>query len=250
MQLRREIMSYVGAGAIGGIAGYYAGATELLGIQSETSPPEEETETPSSEVQTDEQDQENTQTEDSTDTETSTSERVALSFEDATVGSSSLPDSWYVMRESGSMTITDNSSEGDKAIQLVSQNDLEPIAVGVDIDLTGINQILADMYPTDVSPNYGFVKFLLDEPDRSNGHIHTRDHPGRTAHGGQHTEAFRDEEWHRDIEFFRSNGNAISDISGTHTLILHTSGSNNVIWDNIRFQDASGDMIQLQEVLV
>lgn len=58
------------------------------------------------------------------------------------------------------------------------------------------------MYPVAVSPSYGYVKFLLDEPDRSNGHIHVRDHPGRTAHGGSHTEAFRDEEWHFDIEFY------------------------------------------------
>lgn len=35
MALRREIMSYLGAGAIGGIVGYYTGAQELLGIQSQ-----------------------------------------------------------------------------------------------------------------------------------------------------------------------------------------------------------------------
>lgn len=38
MSLRREFMSYVGAGAIGGIFGYYVGAQELLGIQSENEP--------------------------------------------------------------------------------------------------------------------------------------------------------------------------------------------------------------------
>jgi len=48
MSLRREFLSYVGTGAIGGIIGYYAGAKELLGLQSSsvdtaTSPP---TETP------------------------------------------------------------------------------------------------------------------------------------------------------------------------------------------------------------
>ncbi|WP_277542948.1 hypothetical protein [Haloarcula laminariae] len=34
MALRREIMAYIGTGAIGGIVGYYAGVKELLGIQS------------------------------------------------------------------------------------------------------------------------------------------------------------------------------------------------------------------------
>lgn len=35
MALRRELMSYVGTGAIGGIVGYYAGVKGLLGLQSE-----------------------------------------------------------------------------------------------------------------------------------------------------------------------------------------------------------------------
>lgn len=35
MALRREILSYMGTGALGVIAGYYIGAQELLGIQSE-----------------------------------------------------------------------------------------------------------------------------------------------------------------------------------------------------------------------
>lgn len=194
-----------------------------------------------------------TETSDDTPTETpeDTDERVALSFESGTVGSSSLPSPWYIIRDSGSVSITDNSSEGNKAIQLVSESDLEPIAVGVDVDFSEVNQILADMYPVDVSPGWGYVKFLLDEPDRSNGHIHTRDHPGRTAHGGSHTEAFRDGEWHSDIEFFKNTGNGtlLSDISGTHTLILHTSGSNDVIWDNIRFQDASENLIPLRNII-
>jgi hypothetical protein len=155
------------------------------------------------------------------------------------------------MESSGSVSITDNASVGNKAINLTSRSGLNPIAVGVDIDLTEVKEILADMYPVDVSPNYGFVKLLLDKADRSNGHIHVRDHPGRTAHGGQHTEAFRDGEWHNDIEFYRNTGNgaALSEITGQHTLIIHTSGDNNVIWDNIRFEDESGDILSLQEVL-
>jgi len=35
MTLRRELMNYVGTGAIGGIVGYYAGAKGLLGLQSD-----------------------------------------------------------------------------------------------------------------------------------------------------------------------------------------------------------------------
>ena len=42
MSLRREFMNYVGTGAIGGIAGYYVGAQELLGIQSDNNPTEQQ----------------------------------------------------------------------------------------------------------------------------------------------------------------------------------------------------------------
>jgi len=45
--LRRDILSYVGTGAIGGIVGYYVGVKELLGIQSastDVEPSGEETE--------------------------------------------------------------------------------------------------------------------------------------------------------------------------------------------------------------
>ena len=42
MSLRREFMSYVGTGAIGGMAGYYAGAQGLLGIQSDENPTEQQ----------------------------------------------------------------------------------------------------------------------------------------------------------------------------------------------------------------
>jgi hypothetical protein len=38
MALRREILSYIGTGAIGGMIGYYAGVKELLGIQQESRP--------------------------------------------------------------------------------------------------------------------------------------------------------------------------------------------------------------------
>ena len=179
-------------------------------------------------------------------------DRSALSFERASVGTGSLPSPWYLMGDGGRITITATASDGSKAIRMISGETLEPIAVGVDVDLTPVSQIRADMYPQSVSPEYGYVKFLLDEPDRSNGHLHTRDHPGRTAHGGAHTEAFRDGEWHTGIEFYktRPNDTLLSNISGVHTLILHTSGSNDVIWDSIRFEDSDGAMLSLREVLV
>lgn len=54
MALRRELMNYLGTGAIGGIAGYYVGAQGLLGIQSEEvvveRNPEESTEEPPEET--------------------------------------------------------------------------------------------------------------------------------------------------------------------------------------------------------
>lgn len=49
MALRRELMNYIGTGAIGGIVGYYVGARGLLGIQSNEvvrTPPEDEEQAP------------------------------------------------------------------------------------------------------------------------------------------------------------------------------------------------------------
>lgn len=40
MSDRRDVLSYIGVGAIGGMLGYYTGAQELLGIQSSAAPPE------------------------------------------------------------------------------------------------------------------------------------------------------------------------------------------------------------------
>lgn len=177
----------------------------------------------------------------------------ALSFEDGSVGTSNPPSPWRIVRSSGSVTVHDNASDGDKSIRLSSKDGLDPIAVAVDVDLTDVSQILADMYPVSVSPSNGYVKFLLDAPDRSNGHLHCRDHPGRTAHGGAHTEAFRDGEWHYDIEFFENrdsdSNQSLADITGTHQLILHASGDNQVIWDNIRFEDGNGDLLELSDVV-
>jgi hypothetical protein len=54
MALRREILSYVGTGAIGGIIGYYARARGLLGLQQEptrASAPPSETETAQPEIE-------------------------------------------------------------------------------------------------------------------------------------------------------------------------------------------------------
>lgn len=42
MVLRREILSYIGTGAIGAMIGYYAGVKELLGIQQEPRPRQSE----------------------------------------------------------------------------------------------------------------------------------------------------------------------------------------------------------------
>lgn len=177
--------------------------------------------------------------------------RTALSLEEGTVGSSSMPDPWQVLATSGTASIVDRSSDGSKGLRLVSEESLDPVAVGVDVDLTDVAVVLADMYPVDVSPSYGFVKFLLDRADRSNGHIHTREHPGRTCHGGQHTEAFCDGEWHHDVEFYRHTGSSrdLSGIAGTHTLVLHASGDNDVVWDNVRFRDDGGDTLPLSRVL-
>lgn len=52
MALRRELMNYLGTGAIGGIIGYYVGAQGLLGIQSKEevrTPPEDEDQPPEDE---------------------------------------------------------------------------------------------------------------------------------------------------------------------------------------------------------
>lgn len=66
MALRREIMNYLGTGAIGGIVGYYVGAQGLLGIQSEEvvrRPPEDEDQPPEDEDGSDDSDMETVVTE-------------------------------------------------------------------------------------------------------------------------------------------------------------------------------------------
>lgn len=176
---------------------------------------------------------------------------VSLSFEAGAPGDTSPPRPWQVLAQSGRISVTGRSSHGDVAIQLTDDGDLNPTAIGVDVDLTDVHQILADMYPVSVTPAYGFVKLMLDHPSTSEGgHIHVRDHPGQTEHGETHTEAFRDGEWHRDIEFYESNGTPLSEISGKHTLILYASGTNDVIWDNIRFEDEYGGFIPPTDVVV
>ena len=195
-----------------------------------------------------------TDTPDPTTTETSepkptpSADRTALSFESGTIDSTTLPRPWYVMLDSGTASISSNSSAGFHAIRLRADGQL---AVGIDVDVTDVSQVLADMYPVDVDPYAGYVKIALDEPDLSNGHLHTRDHPGRTEHGGNHTEAFRDGEWHEDIQFYKSTGDGrlLSDITGIHTVILHASGDYEVLWDNVRFQNESEDILQLGDVL-
>jgi hypothetical protein len=69
---RRDFMGYIGTSAIGSMVGYYVGAQELLGIQSETETPPPETETPPPETETP-----------PPETETPPPETASDSFEDA-----------------------------------------------------------------------------------------------------------------------------------------------------------------------
>ena len=52
MALRREILSYLGTGLMGAVAGYYAGLKGLLGIQSSETATPTDTETPNEETAT------------------------------------------------------------------------------------------------------------------------------------------------------------------------------------------------------
>jgi hypothetical protein len=126
------------------------------------------------------------------------------------------------------------------------------VTVAVDVDFTDVHQIIGDMYPVSVTPNAGYMKLTVDQDQLPAGHLHTRDHPGRTEHAGEHTEGFRDGEWHRDIEFYKDTytGKQVSEITGEHQLIFYASGVNNVIWDNLRFKDADDGFLPLSDVLI
>lgn len=83
MALRREIISYLGTGAIGGIIGYYTGAQHLLGIQSEEVVTVSDSEEPTAESM--EEPPENTLTETQTPTQPS-GKNVFDDFEDQELG--------------------------------------------------------------------------------------------------------------------------------------------------------------------
>jgi hypothetical protein len=107
MALRREILSYVGTGAIGGIIGYYARARGLLGLQQEPRSAEsrpEESASPTPEAITDPPETESPppETESPPETEATPPESTeTLPFEDTftTAESGYNPEQWRVIKK-------------------------------------------------------------------------------------------------------------------------------------------------------
>lgn len=104
MALRREVMNYVGTGAIGGMIGYYVGAQGLLGIQSQkvvTSSSKDEEQPPENENQP-------------SNDESRESNTSIATFEDGDLSG------W---QETETASITDSKSyEGDQSLVVVDQN--------------------------------------------------------------------------------------------------------------------------------
>ncbi|MFC7058915.1 hypothetical protein [Halovenus salina] len=69
---RRDFIGYIGTGAIGGIVGYYVGAQELLGIQSEEVVRSSSDDTPTEDTPTEDTPTEDTPTEDTPTEDTPT----------------------------------------------------------------------------------------------------------------------------------------------------------------------------------
>jgi len=117
MALRREILSYVGTGAIGGIIGYYARARGLLGLQQEPRSVEsgpEESASPTAEAITDPPETESPppETESPPESPTETSPADVL-FQDQfkTLDTGYDPDKWTTKRANrGTLTQTERNS--------------------------------------------------------------------------------------------------------------------------------------------
>jgi len=223
MALRREIISYLGMGAIGGVIGYYAGVKELLGIQSQekesvdnNTPAETETESGST-TETDTADQ---------------SESVAnrrFSFEEATAGTDQLPAPWTVIQDPtsdgfNSVEISEqHATDGTQTLHMSGNGELDRILVGFTADMSDIDTVRCDIYIE--RANVGVGEIFFGKWDGES----TKIIPFLGATGGEGQSRFDSTGQFTDVE------GDLADLSGEHEILFNVRGDNEAYFDNLRF---------------
>jgi hypothetical protein len=225
MTLRREILSYLGTGTMGAVAGYYAGVKGLLGIQSS------ETESaPSAE----------TETETQAETETETDTQTRASFEEASVGAEEPADPWSVVNDPypdyNSVEISDqHATHGSQTLHMSANGELENLLVGVNVDLSDVATVRCDVYLERANVSWGFINLGSwdgSDVNRAIGFL------GQTG-GGASNDATG--------EFTDLDGD-VSEWTGEHELVFNVQGDNEAYFDNLRFLDENEDLIPLSEL--
>jgi hypothetical protein len=149
---RRGFLEFVGGIGFGGLLGYYAGAQELLGIQSETPPPETETPPPEAETQS------------------STDNR--FSFEEASVGNPVPTGKWYVMTDEGPHQISDErATDGKQSMYLRGSGGLGQTRIAIDLDFSRIETIAFDAYPVQNNTYSGDIKIHINNTNNGIGGV-------------------------------------------------------------------------------
>lgn len=227
MSTRREIMGYVGTGAVGAIIGFYAGVQELLGIQSENS---------DSDTGDTDSDTESPDTGDSDTGDLS----ARFSFEGAPAGAGEPADPWSIMNDPypnyNSVEISDQHPTHDsQTLHMSADGDLENLLVGTTANLTNVSKVRCDVYIERANVGWGFINFgswTGSEVNRAIGFL------GQTG-GGASNDATG--------EFTDLDGD-VSEWTGRHELVFNVQGDNEAYFDNLRFLDENENQIPLSEL--
>lgn len=169
MTSRREFMNYIGTGAIGGMIGYYAGAQELLGIQSEEVVRPSTEDTPTEDTPTAEA-TENTPTEDANP------DLVVLDdFEDSQLD-------WKITEgERSNLAFSDESAHGSQSLYF--EDSSNRVIIRKDLGEVNQPQFLSYWFKYHSENDNNFRVELFDKND--NKLIEIREF-GRTVHYKNH----------------------------------------------------------------
>lgn len=154
---------------------------------------------------------------------------MAASFEQAAPGASKPADPWYLSDTDGEHRIDDTrSTDGDQSLYLRGGSGVGATRAQLDVDLSGVAEVRADVYLERGYSGLGDVKIDIDNSDNTIIAVQNK------------TEG----QWHRDL-----SGN-VSEYSGQHSLVLRTRGDRNAaFYDNIRFYASDGTLLSLEEVI-
>jgi hypothetical protein len=155
---------------------------------------------------------------------------TALSFENGTAGSSTLPSPWTVAKGEGAHSISDDrATDGAKSLYLTGNSGLGQSWATVDVDLTDVATIQGDIYVASGNVFAGDIKVHVDNTSGSIIGVTDR----------------IEGQWYTDLE------GDVSGYDGVHTLILRTRGEDNrAHFDNVRFYDAAGNRLDPSSVVV